>query len=188
MPRTDNSGRKIGGRLICLGAVSGAFGIGGEVRLKSFTEPPENLTAYGPLTSEADGGTVRIKGLRPIKGGFAARIEGIEDRTGAEGLKGLRLCIERDLLPEPEPGEFYLVDLVGLDAEDETGGRIGEVTGVFNFGAGDILEIAIAESGKRVMMPFNEEVVPLVDRENNRLLIRPPEGVIGDRKSKDGET
>ncbi|MFQ5533670.1 MAG: ribosome maturation factor RimM [Sphingomonadales bacterium] len=178
-------------RLICLGAVAGAFGIRGEVRLKSFAEPPENLSAYGPLITEPGGEALVIKTMRPVKGGFAARIEGVDNRTQAESLRGKRLCVERSALPGTESGEFYHVDLVGMAAEDEAGRQVGAVSAVLNFGAGDILEIARAGArdgdGEKVMVPFTEDSVPVVDVENHRVVIRHDEALIADQEEQ-GET
>ena len=102
---------------VLLGAVIAAHGIKGEVKVKTFTEAPENLDAYGALTTD-DGRRLEVASLRPTKGDEAvARFKGIADRNAAESLKGQALYVPRDALPEPEPGEFYLADLIGLKAE-----------------------------------------------------------------------
>lgn len=162
--------------LVLLGSIAGAHGIRGEVRIKPYTEDPERLAAYGPLR---DGGGRRfeIQSLRVVKGGVVARLEGVTNRDDAEALKGVELYVERTRLPEPDEGEWYQSDLVGLVAMDAGGSAIGTVVAVQNFGAGDLLEIRPATGGQSVLVPFTEEVVPNIDAEGGWLLVHPPEGL-----------
>lgn len=178
--------RRSGGEpLVCLGAVTGAVGVRGEVRIASYAEPPENIAAYGPLVAEPGGDRVVIETTRPVKGGLAARVTGIGDRDGAQGLKGKRLYISRTALPEPGPGDYYHVDLLGLAVEDEAGTTMGTVAAVHNFGAGDLIEIETGAGGGRVMIPFTRDTVPLVDIVGRRLVARPPGGFIGGGKGEE---
>ena len=158
---------------VLLGAVIAAHGIKGEVKVKTFTEAPENLDAYGALTTD-DGRRLEVASLRPTKGDEAvARFKGIADRNAAESLKGQALYVPRDALPEPEPGEFYLADLIGLKAEDEGGAALGTVKAVHNFGAGDVIEIVRA-NGASEYVPFTDNAVPTVDVAGGRVVIVPP--------------
>lgn len=177
-----------GEHLVCLGAVTGAIGVRGEVRIASYAEPPENIAAYGPLIAEPGGDQFVIETTRPVKGGLAARVRGIGDRDSAQGLKGKRLYVSRTALPEPGPEDYYHVDLVGLAVEDEEGMTIGTVTAVHNFGAGDLIEIEIGATGKRAMIPFTRDTVPLVDIVGRRLVATPPGGFIEDDGNGQGET
>ena len=157
---------------ILLGAVIGAQGLKGEVKVKTFTETP--LGAYGPLHSE-DGRRFDIASSRAGKGDIAiVKFAGVETREAAEALKGLQLFIYRNQLPVTETDEFYHADLVGLSADDEEGRRIGIVRAIHNFGASDVIEIARADGGE-VMLPFTREFVPLVDVEAGRIVIAVPE-------------
>ena len=158
---------------VLLGAIVGAHGIRGEVKVKTFTESPDGLSAYGPLTTES-GRILRIAQLRPGKAGEAVvRFEGVSDRNAAEALKGAQLFVDRAALPEPGANEFYLADLVGLRADGETGAALGTVTAVHNFGAGAVLEIA--RSGGSEFVPFTDENVPSVDIAAKRVVVRMPQ-------------
>ena len=106
--------------------------------------------------------------------GVVARLKGIGDRTAAEALKGVELYVDRDRLPAAAEGEFYHADLIGLAAVDPEGRQIGEIVAVQNFGAGDLLEIRLAGSGKTELVPFTEATVPEVDIAAGRAMVAMP--------------
>lgn len=166
---------------VCVAAVAGAHGVRGLVRLKAFTEVPEDCAAYGPL-SNADGSRVfKVELLGRHKALLLARIEGIGDRDQAEALRGTRLYVDRAALPEPEDAdEFYHADLIGLAAELRDGTVIGRVRAVYDFGAGDTLELAGTADGKPLLVPFTLAVVPVVDLAGGRLVVDPPPGLLDD--------
>ena len=110
--------------LTCVGAIAGAFGVKGEVRLKSFCADPAAIAGYGPLVSE-DGRSFDVRLLRPIQGAFAARLTGIATREEAEALKGTRLYAPRDRLPPLGDDEYYHADLIGLAVVDAGGAPLG---------------------------------------------------------------
>lgn len=162
--------------LICVGAISGAFGVRGEVRLKSFCANPAAIADYGPLSTEE--GTVYDIGItRALKGGFAAVISGVDNKEDADALKSTRLYTSRDNLPSLPDDEFYHSDLIGLLAVDTGGVVLGKVKGVENHGAGDILEITGPELKAPVLFPFTKASVPTVDLASGRLILDPPEGL-----------
>jgi 16S rRNA processing protein RimM len=107
------------------------------------------------------------------KGGVIARIDGVDDRTAAEALRGLRLYVERAALPPPNPDEYYRVDLIGLTAELADGTIYGRIKSVDDYGAGDILEIERADGGTE-LLPFTDRVVPTVDMAARRVVVDPP--------------
>ena len=161
-------------RLIFIARIGAAHGVKGEVRVKSFTEDPLDLDAYGPLVTR-DG--ARRFTLRAIKGDgmLVVAFDGVADRTNAEKLNGTDLYVPRSALPETDEDDFYYEDLVGLQALTPEGEAIGRVTGVFDFGAGDLLEIA-PENAKSFLVAFTRETVPAIDLASRRLtLIRPAE-------------
>ena len=150
------------GARVLLGAVTGVHGIKGDVKVKTFTQSVENLGAYGALFTQ-DGRRLELASLRPIKNADAiAHFTGLNDRNAADSLKGQGLYVPRAALPAPKPGEFYLADLIGLAAQEENGAVLGAVKAVHNFGAGDILEIALSDGGSE-FVPFNDDAVPHVD-------------------------
>ena len=172
-----------------LGVIVGVRGIKGEVRIKSFTDDPAAIGDYGPLFDKTGARRFDLKVTGTQKGVVLARIDGIGDRTAAEALKKTELFIERDQLPEPDEDEFYHSDLKGLEAVTVSGERIGEVIGVFDFGAGPVVEI----SGN-VMVPFTRAAVPEVDIEGAKMVIDPPDVLFDppdqkeDDESVEGET
>jgi 16S rRNA processing protein RimM len=98
-------------------------------------------------------------------------LDGIADRTAAEALKGTKLYVPKDVLPAPEDGEYYHADLVGLTAETEDGEHLGTVKAIHNFGAGDIIEIDASDDD--MMIPFTANTIPVVDIENDRIVVKP---------------
>lgn len=162
---------------ICVGAIAGAFGVKGEVRLKSFCAEPEAIGTYGPLSSEDGTATWTVKLNRAVKGGFAARLSGVQHKDQADKLRGIRLYAARDVLPKLPDDEYYHADLIDLRVFDTGGVEIGKVRAVLNHGAGDILEIAGAQLKQAVMLPFTYENVPTVDLSTARIIIDPPDGL-----------
>lgn len=171
---------------LCVAVIAGAHGIRGDVRIKSFTADPEGLAAYGPLTDKAGAREFRIK-VHGLAGDLVrAHIKGVDDRNAAEALTGVELYVERDRLPKPEEDEFYHSDLIGLRAELEDGSDYGVVRALHDFGAGDVIEIALTTGGT-VVLPFTRAVVPAVDIEAGRVVIVLPEEVEA-RAPKEGES
>jgi 16S rRNA processing protein RimM len=161
---------------ILLGAVTGAHGIRGEVRIKVFAEDPMAIASYGPLSDESGERTFTIARVRPGKGVAIAALEGVSNRNEAEALHSTKLYALRAALPEAGADEFYHADLVGVAVEDRAGKALGTIIAVHDFGAGPILEIA-PETGDSVMAPFTREVVPEIDVEAGRAVLDPPPGL-----------
>jgi 16S rRNA processing protein RimM len=165
-------------KLILVGQIAGGFGVKGEVRVTAYTADPMALLSYGPLL-RADGSVgLTLTSARPDKNGVVGRAKEIATKEQADALRGLKLHILRDRLPEPDADEFYLADLVGLDARDPEGAVLGTVK---YFGADDMLEIAPAAGGPTWYLPFTRTAVPeLHIAEGWLLAVRPVE--IGERE------
>ena len=161
---------------VLIGAVAGAHGVRGEVKIKSFTGDPAKIAAYGPVEDESGTRQFKVKIRGQVRGMVIARLDGVEDRNAAEALRGLRLYVGRDRLPRPKRDEWYLVDLVGLKAERRDGTPVGTVKSVRNHGAGDIVEVETAD-GQTLFLPFTKRAVPEVDVDGGRLVVEPPEEV-----------
>jgi 16S rRNA processing protein RimM len=167
---------------ICVGIMVGAHGVRGLVKVKSFTEDPRDVVAYGPVSDEAGRHTWRLEVTGPAPGKSSdvllVRIAGVQDRDAAQALHGTRLYVAREALPAlAEEETFYHVDLIGLAVEDTAGRALGTVTAVENHGAGDLLEIA-GPGGASLLLPFTRAVVPLVDLATGRLVAVPPEEIV----------
>jgi 16S rRNA processing protein RimM len=163
------------GRMILMGAIAGVHGIRGEVKVKSFTEDPMSIAAYGPLYDDK-GRTFALKlTSKAAKDSIViARIDGIADRNAAEALKGRRLYAPREALPMIEAeDEFYAGDLIGLAVEDASGKGYGKVADVQDYGAGPLLAI---EGGERPFdLPFADDFVPAVDMKGGKIVIALPD-------------
>ena len=166
-------------RRVCVGVVTGPQGVQGAVRIKSFTEVPEDVARYGPLEDETGGRQFDLRLCGVAKGVLIARLPGIEDRDQAGALRGLRLYLPRSALPQPEAEEYYHADLIGLDAVLGDGTRVGRVRAIYDFGAGDTLELA-RDGAPPVLVPFTRAVVPIVAPVEGRLVLDPPPGLLGD--------
>ena len=162
--------------LILVAQVGGAFGVRGEVRITTFTATPQALLNYRDLKREDGSVGLTLLSGRPAKAGLVAKVKEIATPEQADALRGLRLYIPRDLLPEPDEDEFYLADLIGLEARDPEGAVIGRIKAVHNFGAGDLLEIEPAERGASWWLAFTRETVPEVRlAEGVIVVVRPAE-------------
>ena len=152
---------------VTLAAVAGAHGVGGEVRLKLFSDSAQSLARHERLYV---GGTERR--LLDVRDGgktAVARFEGVTDRSSAEALRGSLVEIDRSTLPPLEDGEYYYADLIGLPCFDQAGEALGRVVSVENFGAGDLLEVD-QPGGKRSLVPFRDGIADLADA---RIVIDP---------------
>ncbi len=149
-----------GSTRIALAAVAGAHGIKGELRLKLFSDSAESLSRHERLY--VGGAERRMLSIRESGKAAVARLEGVEDRSAAEALRGSLVEIDRLALPPLEQGEYYHADLIGLLAEDREGKPVGVVAGVENYGAGDLLEIQ-REGGKSSLIPFKDGIADLQD-------------------------
>ena len=168
----------MGASRLCLGVIAGAHGLGGAVRVKTFTALPDAIADYGPLEDDAGMRRFALSLVRVSKGMALVRIEGVTDRNAAEALKGTRLFLDRAALPPAEDEEeFYHADLVGLAAVDTNGARLGTVRALHDFGAGDLIEVLPEEGGQPRVFPFTREAVPDIDFAARTVTIDPPEGL-----------
>ncbi|MEM7767540.1 MAG: ribosome maturation factor RimM [Pseudomonadota bacterium] len=150
--------------LVVVGALAGAHGVRGDVRVRSFTTAPEDVFAYGPLLDDAGSVLLEAQAVRPAKDHFVVvPAASGRSREDWEALKGTLLHVPRSALPPAEEDEVYIDDLVGLTAQSEAGVPLGTVKAVQNFGAGDLLEIAPSGGGKSVLIPFTEADIPTLN-------------------------
>jgi 16S rRNA processing protein RimM len=164
-------------RLILVAQVGGAFGVRGEVRITAFTADPRTLLAYRDLRREDGTPGLTLLAGRPAKAGLVAKVSGIATPEQADALRGLKLYVPRDLLPDTDDeDEFYLADLIGLEARDPAGAPVGTVISVQNFGADDLLEIKPAGAAASWWLPFTREAAPEIHLAEGWLtVVRPPE-------------
>lgn len=167
------------GDRVLLGVVAAPHGVRGLVRIRSYTENPMAVAAYGPLSDESGKKEYRVEALSAARDAVLARIEGVADRTSAEALRGLRLYVERERLPQTSEREWYEADLIGLAAVGTDGRDWGKVVAFHDFGAGSVMEVTGG-----VMLPFTDEAVPEIDLSGGKVVVDPPAGLLagGDAK------
>ena len=164
---------------VCVAVVATAHGVGGAMKLRAFTERPEDAANYGPVYGRDGRRLFQLEIVGPAKGGVIVRAEGVEDRDQALALRGTELFVPRAALPATEPDEFYYSDLEGLAVERVDGSRLGLVRAVENFGAGDVIEV-LATDGRSILLPFDRETVPEIDLEHGRLVVDPPPELVAE--------
>ncbi|TJZ83602.1 ribosome maturation factor RimM [Paracoccus hibiscisoli] len=157
---------------ICVGAIAGAFGVHGEVRLKSFCSDPADIANYSPLTSEDGTRSFGVTLTREVTGALGARITGVTTKEQADALRGVTLWAPRSALPSLPDDEFYHADLIGLDVVDTGGTPLGRVRALYDHGAGDIIEVV--GGAQILMLPFTRAIVPTVDLAARRIVVDPP--------------
>ena len=166
MSAPGNGQRPSSDRMITVGRLHGAFGVRGEVKLDSFTDPERAIARYQPWVLRdargqeraCEGATVRAGGK-----GLVATLPGIQDRDAAEATRGIDVLVPRAALPAPAPGEFYWVDLEGLRVVNLDGADFGTVSHLFSTGANDVL---VAQGERERMIPFvRPDVIREVDFE-----------------------
>ncbi len=161
---------------IQIGEIATAHGIKGFVKLRSFVDD-ESLFEEGTVfTSETGAKTLSFKIKGAVKKDLLAEVTGVADRNGAEALRGTKLYIDRDALPEADDGEYYIEDLKGLKVVDGQGNDIGTILSVENFGASDLLDIK-PQSGQSFYVPFTDDTVLDVDFEGGTVKIQIPDTI-----------
>lgn len=167
---------------VCVGVISGSYGVQGELRIKSFCAIPSDIENYSPLTDEHGKRQFALAILRPIKTGFAGRLPEIANKEDADALRGTKLYAQRDQLPSLPDDEFYHADLIGMEVYDTGGILLGRVKTVQNNGADDLLELQLAGSSTTTFLPFTKAAVPTVDLASGRIVADPPDGILPEAK------
>ncbi|WP_019960289.1 ribosome maturation factor RimM [Woodsholea maritima] len=161
---------------ILVGAIAGAHGVKGEVKIKSFTADPDAVFDYGPFLNKTGAPLFTVKSHKSTNDGFIARIAEVKSREEAQALKGTQLFVPREVFPDLEEDEFYYTDLYGLKVEDLEGNPLGEVKAVFDYGAGDLLELHKTPDRKGSwLLAFTREAVPHIDIKAGKIIANPPQ-------------
>ena len=164
---------------LAVGAIAGPHGVRGQFKVKLFAETPAALEQYGALQID-DGRALKLS-VKSVnsKGLVIVSAVGVTSREAAEELRGMLLSTSRASLPDPAEDELYHADLLGAAVFHEDGTNLGEVVALYNFGAGEIIEVKPA-FGSSVMLPFAGESVVSVDIPNRRVVLAPPAGLLDD--------
>jgi 16S rRNA processing protein RimM len=142
-----------GERLIQLGRVVGVFGVNGELKLESHTEPRSAIFSYQPWLLRSAGGERELAGVRGRDTGrnIVARFPGVDGRDQAQAMIGAEIWVRRAQLPPPAAGEYYWVDLEGLAVETTDGVALGHVSHMLATGANDVMVVA---GERQRLLPF----------------------------------
>lgn len=163
--------------LLQVAVILGAHGVKGQARLKVFIEEPMALGQLSPIT-DANGKIWKLKPQTFAKGVLVAALEGLRYRDQVEALKGLKLFVSPSALPATDEDEFYPYELEGLRALRPDGSLLGEVVNLRDYGAGDLLNVRLANTGKLELFAFTKAVVPEVKISEGYLVIDTPGEII----------
>lgn len=174
---------------VVVARVGRALGVKGDLLVDVLTDEPERRLIVGAeVHVMGSGRTLRIESERPHGGRLCLHFEGIDDRSAAESLTGSMLEAERPEGERPDdPDEYYDDALVGLEVVTEAGERVGSVTEVLHLPAQDVLAVRATPDAPEILVPFVSEIVPVVDIEAARIVIRPPDGLL-DVQEESGES
>ena len=149
-----------------IGLLVGVHGIKGEIKLKSYTDIPENIFSYKGLYVENSNKPINLVFVRKVKNSFICRIENIITRNEAEKLRGLKLFINRNKLSKLSDDEFYQVDLLGFQVYNLNRDSLGEIITFNDFGGGLLIEVK--KNDKKFYLPMSSdflEDINYVERE-----------------------
>lgn len=165
--------------LLVIGQILRPHGVHGEVVVDVRTDSPAERFVAGSVvqTDPASAGPLTMVGVRPHQGRMLVTFEGFADRTVAETLRGVLLCVDSETVPPLEdPEEFHDYELVGLRAQTPEGETIGEVVKIDHSPAADLLVVRLTD-GRTGLVPFVAAMVPEVDVAGGRVVLTPPEGL-----------
>lgn len=158
---------------VCVGVISTPHGVRGAFKVKSFTQVADDIFDYTELYN-AKGDLLALTPIGQSGGSLTARLDGVEDRNAAEAIKGTKLFVARDAMPQTAEDEFYIEDLNGLSVKIADGREVGIIRQVANYGAGDVIEVKF-NNGTEEMYLFNEQTFPKVEIEAGYVELNAPE-------------
>lgn len=161
---------------VIVGTIGGAFGVQGEVRLKSYCADPQAIADYTPLYTQEGRAFAQVVLTGQLKNGFTARLDGVVTKEDADALRNASLYAPRDVMPSLPDDEYYYADLIDLTVVDTGGVILGTVKNVMDHGAGDLLEVNVPGQAETVLLPFTRAAVPTVDLSAGRIVADPPDG------------
>lgn len=165
------SGSSSPSSLFCAAVIASAHGVRGHVKIKCFLEDPSQFKTYSPYCNDKGEEIYKVsKVISQDKDILVLSLGGVSDRNQAELMKGTQLMLSREHLPKLVDDIYYHQDLIGLSVKTSSGSLLGTVQALYNFGAGDLLEVKTVED-KLEMVPFRQEFVPEVNVEQGVLLL-----------------
>lgn len=155
---------------IVIGEIVSPFGRKGEVKVVPLTDFPERFLALE--TMRVDGQALEVEGVRFHKGMALVKFEGIDDISSAEVLRGKKILIGESELAPLEEDEYYIHDIIGLEAITTEGESLGKVREVIRSPAHDVYVT------DRAMIPAVKEFIVSIDIPGGKIVVRPVEGLV----------
>ena len=152
-----------------IGLFVGVHGIKGELKLKSYTQAPENIFLYDKLFIESFDHPIELKFIRKTKQNIVCKIENIKTRNDAEKLKGLKLFVTRDSLPKLKDDEFYQSDLLGFQIYNLKRESFGLIVSFNDFGGGLLAEAKNFD--KTFFLPMGNNFLEQIDYEKKEVIL-----------------
>jgi 16S rRNA processing protein RimM len=162
-------------RRIEVGRLGAAHGVRGWLRVQSFTEPPQRLFEWKSWRLQPEKGVareVKLLEARPQGNGWIARLEGIEERDAASRLTGQMILVERELLPPAEGREHYRDDLVGFEATNLEGAKLG-VVDHFVDTPGNV--VVVIKGAREHWIPVTAQHLRSIDKDVRSIVVDWPE-------------
>ena len=157
---------------LAIGVIVAPHGTRGEVRMQVWTQFPEHLSEISTVYLGDEQRPRRLRHVGVAKGNATLALQGITDRESAEELRGAVVRIDREQAAPLEEGEFYQFELIGLDVETEDGELVGKLVEIIETGANDVYVVR-DEHGKETLYPALKDVVPVIDVEAHKMIVRP---------------
>lgn len=158
-------------RRVALGRINGHFGVKGWVKVYSHTQPKEQIVKYSPwlLKQGGEWRSIRVLEGKAHSKTVIARLDGIDSRELAESLIGAEIAINRDQMQPAAEGEYYWLDLIGLQVENLAGEELGEVRNLMETGANDVL---VVRGERERLIPFVQgQFIKEVDLDNGKIRV-----------------
>lgn len=156
--------------MVVMGRIAAPYGVHGWLKIQTFTEAPDALLDYSAwwLGKDDDWRECEVIECKMHPRVLVAKLAGCNDRDMALALKGKQIAVPRSSLPEPEEGEYYWSDLIGLEVLNLQQLSFGRVDDVFATGSNDVL---VVQGERERLIPFTDEVVKEVDLTARRILV-----------------
>ncbi len=171
---------------ILLGVIGKPKGVRGLVWVYSYASDPADIASYGALTDIRGTRSFAIEAVEVKGAQVAVRIDGIADRNAAESLRGIKLYVSRSSMPQLGEGRYYHADLIGMRAIDKNGNIVGTVADIYNFGAGDVIDIE-RDGADILSLPFHDRFVGRVDVAGKKITVDVPDVIEAEDEQQEGQ-
>ena len=169
---------------LVVGLITSCHGINGQVKVKSLSDFEERFIKPGmrwlQIENEPPSKIELTSGFKqPGKQTFIVKFQGINTRNNAEKLKKYKILVKTDKLPQLDKEEYHFLELINLQVKTLENKELKIIGKVINFEneKNNLLVIELYKNQKQVLVPFVKEIVPLIDIQNNFLIIKPPKGL-----------